>query len=228
MRMWCEFEKTATVRHLGLLDLQRTMQRALRRSALPVAYSNGFNPHMLMSFASALSSGIPGDAEIMEVRLSAPVDAQEALCALRQVLPPSLPVRRIRLVEDSFPKAASLMKAARYELRLESPDAPQIARAVGDFCRCDVVEALKKSKSREERVNIRPLVRALTVERLEDGLVILQAVVSFSESASLRPDLLCRTLLELSGVQAERVRIFRRELLTKKDGQLVPLFEVVP
>ena len=53
--MLMQFMKGDIVRHLGLLDLQRTMQRALRRSGLPVAYSKGFNPHIVMSFASALS-----------------------------------------------------------------------------------------------------------------------------------------------------------------------------
>ena len=68
--MLLEFRKGDIVRHLGLLDLQRTMQRALRRSGLPVAYSKGFNPHMVMAFASALSSGIPGDAELLDVSLT--------------------------------------------------------------------------------------------------------------------------------------------------------------
>ena len=55
MRALMEFRKTDVVRHLGLLDLQRTMQRALRRSCLPLKYSSGFNPHIVMSFASALT-----------------------------------------------------------------------------------------------------------------------------------------------------------------------------
>ena len=50
--MLLQFQKGDIVRHLGLLDLQRTMQRALRRSGLPIAYSNGFNPlpHCLRGF----------------------------------------------------------------------------------------------------------------------------------------------------------------------------------
>ena len=73
MRMLVEFRKDDIVRHLGLLDLQRTMQRALRRSGLPIKYSSGFNPHIVMSFASALSTGIPGDAELLDVSLSGEV-----------------------------------------------------------------------------------------------------------------------------------------------------------
>ena len=48
--MLLQFQKGDIVRHLGLLDLQRTMQRALRRSGLPIAYSNGFIPHCLRGF----------------------------------------------------------------------------------------------------------------------------------------------------------------------------------
>ena len=67
MRMMVVFEKSYPVRHIGHLDLMRTMQRALRRSGLPVRYSQGFNPHIKLSFASPLSVGIVGEREIMDV-----------------------------------------------------------------------------------------------------------------------------------------------------------------
>ena len=77
MKAWITFEKKPRLRHIGHLDLMRAMQRALRRSGLPIAYSNGFNPHIVMSFASALSSGIPGDAELLDVSLKGEATAEE-------------------------------------------------------------------------------------------------------------------------------------------------------
>ena len=77
--MLLQFRKGDIVRHLGLLDLQRTMQRALRRSGLPIAYSKGFSPHIVMSFASALSSGIPGDAELLDVGIEGNTTEQQCL-----------------------------------------------------------------------------------------------------------------------------------------------------
>ena len=67
MRMIVAFNKTEQVRHVGHLDMQRAMQRALRRSDLPIRYSNGFNPHALMSFAMPLPVGVGGDEELFEV-----------------------------------------------------------------------------------------------------------------------------------------------------------------
>ena len=70
MRMLAVFEKGERIRHIGHLDIQRSVQRGLRRSGLPVAYSNGFNPHILITFASALSTGACGRREIMDVTMA--------------------------------------------------------------------------------------------------------------------------------------------------------------
>ena len=64
MKMWLTMEKGARIRFTGHLDLMRTMQRALRRSGLPVRYSQGFNPHMLLNAAAPLSLGMPGLREL--------------------------------------------------------------------------------------------------------------------------------------------------------------------
>ena len=115
--MLLQFQKGDIVRHLGLLDLQRTMQRALRRSGLPIAYSNGFNPHIVMSFASALSSGIPGDAELLDVSLSGEATAEACMAAMNRVLPPALQVSRVRLVTIVFRRAARRCGQQDTELR---------------------------------------------------------------------------------------------------------------
>ena len=65
MRMIVAFEKTEQVRHVGHLDLQRAVNRALRRSGLPIRYSNGFNTHALLSFASPQPLGVSGEEELL-------------------------------------------------------------------------------------------------------------------------------------------------------------------
>ena len=133
MRMLLQFKKGDIVRHLGLLDLQRTMQRALRRSGLPVAYSKGFNPHIVMSFASALSSGIPGDAELLDVSLCGDVTEEECLGAMNRVLPPSLACSRVRLVDDRFPKVSASLRSAQYKITLRGGDARKIVQSIDRF-----------------------------------------------------------------------------------------------
>lgn len=65
MRIIASFYKHEQVMFVSHLDMQRLFQRAFRRADLPLAYSNGFNPHPLLSFATALSVGYTSDCEYL-------------------------------------------------------------------------------------------------------------------------------------------------------------------
>ena len=86
MRMAVVFTKEAPVRFVSHLDVQRLFQRAFRRAKLPMAYSQGFNPHPQMSFASALAMGWSSDVELMDIRLTEAVDPGHALEQMRSVI----------------------------------------------------------------------------------------------------------------------------------------------
>ena len=226
MRMLVEFRKDDIVRHLGLLDLQRTMQRALRRSGLPIKYSSGFNPHIVMSFASALSTGIPGDAELLDVSLSGEVTERECLEAMNRVLPPSLPVTRVRLVEDGFPKDMAALRQAEYRIRLSGEGTDAIVAAIPAFLAETEIMAMRKSKRGEALVNIRPMLHALTAEHSGSEEAVLQARVSFVETATLKPDLLLSSLAAYANAPLPHAEIRRTRLLGEKNGVLTPLIDL--
>ena len=73
MRTLLRFGKNSRLRFVSHLDLQRFFQRALNRSGLPIAFSQGFNPHPIMSFASALAVGWTSEYEVLDFKLSAPM-----------------------------------------------------------------------------------------------------------------------------------------------------------
>lgn len=225
--MLVQFQKGDIVRHLGLLDLQRTIQRALRRSGLPIAYSKGFNPHMVMSFASALSSGIPGDAELLDVSLCGDTTEEACLDAMNRVLPPSLKVTRVRLVDDRFPKVTAAMQQAKYRIRLRGGETAKIAGSIEAFLAEDEIMAIRKTKKAETLVNIRPMIHELTAEYHEDlNEAELVARVSFVESATLKPDLLMNTLATYAQAELPKCEIRRTHLLGLSDGQPVPLIDL--
>jgi len=225
--MLLQFQKGDIVRHLGLLDLQRTMQRALRRSGLPVAYSKGFNPHIVMSFASALSSGIPGDAELLDVSLCADVSEEECLSAMNRVLPPSLACSRVRLVDDRFPKVSASLRSAQYRITLLGGDAKRIADGITGFLAEEEIMALRKTKKNETLVNIRPMIYELSAEYDEfSDCTVLIARVSFVEQATLKPDLLLESLCAHCGTQLPRHEIRRTHLHGEINGQAIPLIDM--
>lgn len=216
--MLATFEKRERLRHIGHLDILRAMQRALRRSGLPAAYSQGFNPHILLTFASALSVGASGECEIMEVTLTEEVTPEAFLAAMNKALPPELPLTGARVLEDRHPAAMALVKAARYRIvPLEHME--QLAAALPGYLSQEEIQAERKTKSGVKPCDIRPLIYEL--EAREDGLHCLLAL---TETESCKPNMLMETLCAYAGVPVPRLRLIRVGLLGQDaQGQLVPL-----
>ena len=222
MKAIIQFGKQGRLRFISHLDLQRFMQRALRRTGLPVAYSQGFNPHALLSFASALGMGVSSEAELLEVRFAEPVAEQTILEAMRAALPPEMPVYRVRAVDDRFPSLMATVYCADYRMTLTGEGAKAIADAVPGYLEKAEVMAVRKTKSGEREVDIRPM--ALLLEREGD---VLSARLMLTEKDTLKPDLLVRALAEIAGAEVPEMRIHRRCLLGEDEsGALKPLMEL--
>lgn len=207
MKMLVVFEKTGPHRFLGHLDLQRAMQRALRRSGLPVTYSQGFNPHLQLSFAAPLSVGIAGLREVMEVPLSASITPATFVRRLNETLPEGMKAQAAVLQEDSAPKAMARMAAASYSLQPESGFA-ELAEAVPGFLAREHIPFTKKGKGGEREENLRPLIYNLMVKG--DSLV---AVLATSSKGTARADQLLASLCQHAGLDVPRCQITRTALL---------------
>ena len=120
MRVMVKYARQGGGAYLSHLDMQRAFQRILRRSGLPVAYSQGFNPHIIMSFASPLSVGYETQGDYMEFRLDRDMTAEEIKSALSSVMPPSISVCFVGIIADDTKKLMSLNSSALYELQFES------------------------------------------------------------------------------------------------------------
>lgn len=216
------FEKGFALRHIGHLDLMRSMQRALRRSRLPIAYSQGFSPHVQLSFAAPLSVGVVGLREAMDVPLSEPMEEEAFRLGLNQALPACLQARKARLIPDDFPSLMSLAQASRYRLELE--DGPQARLALEQlpaFLALDTYEMMRKTKSGEALCNIRPLVLEASVSGDK-----LHAVLAASSATTLKPALLVKALCGMAQVPEVPFLAVREEILCRdRTGRLVPMEE---
>ncbi len=222
MRAIFEFGKKGRLRYISHLDLQRFMMRALRRTDLPVAYSQGFNPHPQMSFASALAMGWSSDVELMDIRLTSAVDPQHALQQMSAALPPEMPVHRCRMVDDKHPALMARLVMADYRIELCGAHAAAILADVPNYLAEETVMAVRKTKSGEREVNIRPM----TVS-LEAGSSALNTRLMLTPEETLKPDLLLGVLAERANASDYEGAIFRTALLGRSDeGMIVPLMEL--
>lgn len=217
MKMIVVFEKTPRLRHIGHLDLMRAMQRALRRSGLPLRYSQGFNPHILLTFAAPLSVGMPGKREVMEVPIEGEMTGEAFLAKLSAALPPDLPVLSVQPVDDRHPAPMALLTAAVYQAELETvPE--NFGEMVEKYLAQKEIPAVRKTKTGMKPCDLRPMIYGLTL----NGNT-LTMVLALCESATCKPDLLLSSLFEFAGAERPRALITRTQLLGKKSGSLVPL-----
>jgi len=219
MRALIRFGKQARLRFISHLDLQRFFQRAVNRTGLPIAWSQGFNPHPVMSFGSALALGWTSEYEVIDIKLSAPMGRKRTEDAVRAALPEDLPVLEVRLIDDKHPAPMAQVRMSDYIITLEGDDAEAVYGQVPAFLDRKQVMAVKKTKSGEKEIDIRPM--AVAINRTDDGLF---ARLMLTEQHTLKPDLLVRTLADMAGVETPETRIHRLSLLGEDAaGEIRPL-----
>jgi radical SAM-linked protein len=218
------FEKGEPLRHIGHLDLMRAMQRILRRTGLPVAYSQGFNPHMVINFAAPLSVGASGLREIMDVALASEVTGEDFLSKLNDALPPALKAVASRAVLDTYPAPMSRLFAATYEMKMENPAGGTLAQAIPGFLKKSEIPAMRKTKSGEKPCDIKPMIYELKSLPALDGCHVLTATLALREEAACKPEMLLTALSESCGMECPPYSLVRTCLWGKgPDGELKPL-----
>ncbi|NLD59915.1 MAG: DUF2344 domain-containing protein [Clostridiales bacterium] len=222
MRALIRFGKRDRLRFISHLDLQRFFQRALNRTGLPIAFSQGFNPHPVMSFASALAVGWTSEYEVLDVKLAREVDASLVEEMMRIALPEDLPVLEVRLVDDRHPAMMALVTHADYRIALADDGASEILAAIPEFLSRDSVPGVRKTKSGEREIDIRPL-----CAELKAGNGWLDARLKLTERDTLKPDVLIAGLAAIAGATAPSARVHRLCLLGDgESGAATPIMEL--
>ena len=120
VRVRVRFAKTGVMRFVGHLDIMRFFQKAVRRARLPIAYTGGFHPHQIMSFALPLGIGTTSEGEYMDIELTERIDPQDALCRLNEQMADGVEVLAFRYLPQKSKKAMAAVEAARYVVSLQA------------------------------------------------------------------------------------------------------------
>ena len=115
MKVRIKFSKQGPVKFVGHLDTMRYFQKAIRRAGLPAAFSGGYSPHMIMSFAAPLGVGTTSQGEYFDVEFTETIPTKEIVKRLNSTMAEGMEVLSARQVEDGkASKAMSLVAAADY------------------------------------------------------------------------------------------------------------------
>jgi radical SAM-linked protein len=202
------FSKTGRAVYLSHLDLMRTMQRAFLRADIPIRYSEGFNPHAIISIALPLSVGTASVCEFMDFKLRGFMSLSEIPFRLNQALPEGIQVLEAYEWERKFKDIKWLDVDGIFEYDERNPEA--LLSPLSDFFAQDGIEVTKKSKKGLTSFDLSPALRSISLLS-EKGCIRLKALVSAQEP-TLNPNLLAAALTQLSPELAPDFAFFvRRE-----------------
>lgn len=198
MRIIASFYKHDEVRFVSHLDMQRLFQRAFRRAGLPLSYSKGFNPHPLLSFATALSVGYTSECEYFDVFLDEKIDADEFRSRVNAVLPEGVAVTKAVDAGEMKTSLTTLMRSADYFARLDfdrEVTSDELENALTSLLTGEIIVE-KKTKGGMKDVDIRPLLISVNLIDCSEGSAILYIKGKLTAEGGLPLELLFGAISE--------------------------------
>ena len=180
------YAKRGRLRFASHRDLARTLERALRRAQVPMAFSAGFSPHPKISYLGAAPTGAGSEAEYVEIGLSDRRDPEAVRAALDAALPPDVAVLECVEAGEGTGSLADRIDAATWRVELPGVDAGELASALAEFLARDSVTVPRRTKNGLRDVDARAAVAGASAAD-EAGCAIL-AVVVRQVTPAVRPD----------------------------------------
>ena len=167
MKVRIKFAKEGMMKFIGHLDIMRYFQKAIRRAELPIAYSGGFSPHMILSFAAPLGVGITSLGEYFDMELTKDLPTEEIRSRLDHEMVEGMRVLSARKVADGkASKAMSLVAAADYRITFREGYgfSDGWKEKVPAFFGQESIKIWRKTKRSEKETDIRPWIYRLETQ----------------------------------------------------------------
>lgn len=244
-----KFSKTGEMKYISHLDLVRLFHRIMRRAGISISYTQGFNPHPIISFATALSLGIESCGEYFDVKLNDEIPFLEFKEKINEHMPRGIKVLEGKYIDSKEESLMSMVEYSDYRITMEissqEMDELTINEWISGFLKQDkILITRKKKKKRRQRhqeykeVDVKPLIKEFTLEKIEGQSGIFDTLLTTGSKGNLKPEDLIRLfdkylqnhqLSIVKGVSLEitSIEIMRKDLYHEVDGELKNLIDVV-
>ena len=191
-----KFKKTGNLQYISHLDLVRTMNKIIVRAKLPLWYTEGFNPKPKMVFAAPLSTGVESVCEFMDLRLSERLDPEYVTNLLNKEM-----TAEMQVIKAYYPTSKLTdLKWLSYTVILFGEGMSEtLANACEAALSKESVRVLKKTKSGEASVDIKPMIKSYKV-KYDNGKIIVNCILSADSQNFLNPEYIVKYLKESTGV----------------------------
>ena len=197
MNIRMKFKKHGCMKFIGHLDIMRYFQKAIRRADIDIAYSEGFSPHMIMSFAAPLGVGLTSEGEYVDLQVNSCASSKAAVDALNSVMVEGMEVVSFKLLPENVKNAMSSVAAADYFVKWREGYVPENwEEKFNAFLQKEEMLIVKKTKRSEAEVDLKPM---LYKTELRDGGIFMQ--VACGSVNNLKPELVMEAFAKDVGIE---------------------------
>jgi radical SAM-linked protein len=193
------YAKRGRLRFASHRDLARTLERALRRAQVPMAFSAGFSPHPKISYLGAAPTGSASEAEYLEIGLALRCDPEAVRVALDASLPDDVAIVECVEAAEGTGSLADRIDASVWRVELPGVTLAELAPAVEAFLASTEVTVSKQTKNGPRDIDAREAVTSASAAE-EPGCAILNMVVR-QVTPAVRPDDVLAALAAVAGLR---------------------------
>ncbi len=222
MKIRIKFTKTGSLKFIGHLDVMRYFQKLNRRAGIDMKYSQGFNPHQIMSFAQPLGIGLTSTGEYVDIEVNTTMSSKDAIKAYNEHSVDEIQILSYKLLETSVPNAMSQVAAADYILNFREEYLPdeELKNKFDEFMSNAEIIYERVSKKTTRTLDIKPFIYKYECRGQQ---LFLQ--LSTGSVENLKPESVIDAFFSFLGREFDEYMLLieRTEVYGLKDNKLIPL-----
>ena len=177
-----KYSRDDRVKYISHLDFMRLFHRTIRRTGMNFVFSQGFNPHPIMTVAQPLSVGVTSDCEYMKVGFDGEYSEKEIVDTINGAFPLGYKILAAKKVEGKEIDLTKLDRAV-YTIELEYEGNADIDALLAN----DELVVMKKTKSGVKESDIRPYIYSIEKIGDENGILTLKMCIAVGSVYNLKP-----------------------------------------
>jgi radical SAM-linked protein len=188
-RLRIRFSRGEEVKYISHLDLMRMWQRVLQRADIPLAYSEGFNPHPRLALAAPLPVGVTAQSELMDIVCTRWVSPHTFIDTISRQLPPGIKALQAYPVPQTMPSLQSSVSYAEYEVDLETDkDRKAVESSIAALLALKSLPWEHRRDTGTRTYDLRPLIDELRLIDCYQGVCTVAMRLRCDSSGSGRPE----------------------------------------
>lgn len=228
MRIRVNFEWPEDICYLGHVDFTRTVARGLRRTSLPLRFTEGFNSRVKVEMGFPLSVGMLGEDEFFDFYLSEDVAIDKIKALLDTALDGIINVKRINEIPDNLPSITSLPAILMHFIyaELKEPLSEEaLEKKLSAILEMPSIAVLRQKKGANVKKDVRPFIKDIKLLEINNTSVVFLFSSHFTSSGSIKIDEI-EDILNENGIPVDFDYIVRKKTVVKYKGKYVSPFDL--